>query len=459
VGSSTCRSWVTGWARSIAVVMFATTMLVACAENQNNQAADANAVPVAPAPAPEPTVRVETRPPESLALTPAPVEPPTVIIDDRPAVAVLLPLSGRVAQVGQAMLDAAQLAIFDLAPDDFEIQVHDTAGTPQGAAEAARAAIEGGARLIVGPLFGDGAIAAKPIATAARVPMLSFSNTKSVAGDGVWVLGLLPGQQVDRVIGHAAANGHSRLGLMVPSTAYGDIMIEEARQSALLHGMTVTRTARYDPAAADQSEVVKYFADYDARKAALGAERRRLQSVGGDIARSALSRMKGLDTFGDPPFDAVLMPEAGAALRGIAPLLPYFDIDTARIRLLGTAAWDEPGLGREPALVGAWYASPSPDLRAEFEVRYQDTFGRRPPVLAVLAYDAMALAIVQTAAGPTPDFSEAALTAPSGFAGLGGIFRLLPDGSNQRGLAVMEIGPDGSAVVAPAPASFADFGS
>ena len=50
------------------------------------------------------------------------------------------------------------------------------------------------------------------------------------------------------------------------------------------------------------------------------------------------------------------------------------------------------------------------------------------------------------------------LTQPSGFVGVNGIFRLLPDGSNERGLAVAEIRNGQAVVVDPAPRSFGGFG-
>ncbi|MEQ8194612.1 MAG: hypothetical protein RIB59_09005 [Rhodospirillales bacterium] len=134
--------------------------------------------------------------------------------------------------------------------------------------------------------------------------------------------------------------------------------------------------------------------------------------------------------------------------------------------MLGTGQWDEPGIGREPALVGGWYAAPPPDSRANFEAQYRQTYGELPPRLATLAYDATALATVlargtneggdaaETGIPGGPDFSFKALTTPSGFAGRDGIFRLLPDGLPERGLSVLQVGPRENKVISPAPDSF-----
>jgi hypothetical protein len=46
------------------------------------------------------------------------------------------------------------------------------------------------------------------------------------------------------------------------------------------------------------------------------------------------------------------------------------------------------------------------------------------------------------------------LTNPSGFAGIDGIFRFKPDGTNERGLAVMRVTPSGAQIISPTPRSF-----
>ena len=64
---------------------------------------------------------------------PAPAPGPQAI-----KVAVLLPLSGANADLGKAMLEAAQLALFTMGGDNLTLVPRDTSGTAQGAADAAQ---------------------------------------------------------------------------------------------------------------------------------------------------------------------------------------------------------------------------------------------------------------------------------------------------------------------------------
>ena len=383
---------------------------------------------------------------------------PEVTEIDAWRVALLVPLTGRGAAIGRALLDAAQLALFETAQDDLELLVFDTQGTVVGAEDAARLAVADGARLILGPLFGASAQAVRPVVEAAGISAVSFSNNRDIAGGGVYVFGFLPDQQVRRIISYAAGKGHVAIGALVPSSGFGELVLATARIAAEQHGAGITRATYYDPNDTELSSLIRRFADYDSRKSALSAQKRVLLQKTDQISRRALERLSGLETLGAPPFDSVLLPAGDPELRGLAPLLAFYDVDPARVRLLGTALWDEArGLGVEPAIVGGWYAAPSPKAWRLFEDKFERAFAKRPPRLASLGYDAMLLAVALTYGERGANYEPAALTDVSGFAGVDGIFRLLADGTNQRGLAVIEVEERGVQVIDPAPSSFADL--
>ena len=149
-----------------------------------------------------------------------------------------------------------------------------------------------------------------------------------------------------------------------------------------------------------------------------------------------------------------MVADGGKRLQSVAALLPFYDIDPKKVRMLGTGQWDVPGIGTEPALIGGWFAAPSPTARADFVAAYRETYGAAPPRLATLAYDAAALAAVLARGKDGPDFSARAITVPSGFWGRDGIFRFLPEGVAERGLAVMKVGRHGAEVISRAPESF-----
>ncbi|MBM3546395.1 MAG: penicillin-binding protein activator [Alphaproteobacteria bacterium] len=403
---------------------------------------------LAPAPALPPPVQTPPAPPPQVTLTP----PPGM---DLPVVAILLPLSGRDAALGQQMLEAAELALFDAADERFTLLPVDTGGTPGGAVSAAEKAIGQGARLILGPLFGAEAAAVGPIARAAGVNVITFSNDQSVAGDNVFVFGFLPRPQVERVIAYAASKGGSRrFAVLAPRGGFGDTVTDELQKAARANRAQVTRSETYDPGTTDIAPTLRRLADFERRSLALANEKKQYEGKTDEVSRQALRRLEGLQGQGDLGFDALLLPEGGDRLRTVAPLLTSYDVDPKNVRILGTVLWDDPTLANEPALRGAWFVAPPPEARADFEAAYEKTYQRRPPRLATLAYDLVALAAILAKLDARPDFSRQALTQATGFAGVDGLFRFLPDGRSERGYAVIEIGDRQRRVVDPAPESF-----
>jgi len=308
--------------------------------------------------------------------------------------------------------------------------------------------------MILGPLLSASTRAAGAIARAANVPVVAFSSDRSVAGGGTYTMGFLPSAEISRIVAYARAKGVRRFAALAPDNIYGETVVSALEAAVAANAATISRVQYYDPHATDFSPAVRALANYDARRHALLAQRKELEGNEDEVSRRALKRLEKLQTIGDLPFDALLLADGGKRLQAIAALLPFYDIDPAKVRMLGTGQWDIPGLGAEPALVGGWFAAPSPAARMDFETAYKEAYGRAPPRLATLAYDATALAMVLAQADKGANFSAAAITVPSGFWGRDGIFRFLPSGLAERGLAVMKVGRRGPEIISRAQETF-----
>jgi branched-chain amino acid transport system substrate-binding protein len=372
----------------------------------------------------------------------AEAEPPTLTIRAGVHVAILLPLSGRDALVGRALLDAAELAVFDFGDDKFVLDAYDT--ETKGAGAAAQQALADGARLILGPLFARAVPEVSAVAQAHNVNVVTFSNDRTIAAPGVFIMGVPPSEALTRSVAYARAQGVTRFAALLPSDPLGNRIAAALQDSAGKLDAEVTRIEYYDPGAADISGAIKRVADFDRRRAAFVSAQ----------PAAAQAKTGRNQSAGDVGYQALVMADGGQRLRTIAPLLPFYDIDPAQVHLIGTPAWEDQGLAAEPALVGAWFAAPDPAGRADFERKYREAYARSAPRIATLAYDATGLAAVLARLGSGPDFSAATLSSPSGFAGIDGIFRFSQDGVVERGLAVLQLDRHAITVVSPAPTSF-----
>ena len=382
--------------------------------------------------------------PEAISLT------PPKDIRNGVRVGLLLPLSGPRRDVGRALLDAAMLAMFDIADSDFVLVPVDTKSTPEGAAMAAAEVLAAEVKLVIGPVFSDAVqVAAAPIQKSG-LNMLVFSNDRAVAKAGVYLSGLLPETQVDRIVRYAAKRGLKRIAAILPQGPFGVRVSDALRETAAGRGMEVTRIREYGTTPKQIAQAVRGISDYDYRRAALLEQRAKLKGSEDEGSRRALARLGILETIGSVPFDALLVAASGDNLINVAAQLGNYDIDPKRTRILGTADWAEGNTGREPSLVGAWFATPPVDATADFTTKFGKIYGKAPPPLASSAYDLVSLAAILGAQEGGPRFDRKTLTSKTGFTGVGGLFRFLSSGLVERSLEIRKVQTRGTRVIDPA---------
>ncbi|MGA8380986.1 MAG: penicillin-binding protein activator [Stellaceae bacterium] len=401
---------------------------------------------------------IAPQPPYGQPLPPQTPPPPPPVAAGPAKVALLVPLSGPNAGLGQAILNAAQLALFETGGDRLTLVPRDTRGTPGGAADAARAALADGVSLILGPLLAAEVEAVTPIARDAHVDVIAFSTVTDLAGGNTFLMGFLPGQEVVREVAYARQRGIARFAALAPDTAYGHLMVDTLRQSVPSTDGRVAQVAFYGAGGGDASVAIQRLLP-----GSVGPPSPTAQGPTAPGSAAPGSVPPAPDQTAPAPatpanFDALLLPDGGDRLKAIARELVAAGLDTKAARLLGSGLWDVPDIGDEPALDGGWFAASPPDARRDFEQRYRATYGREPPRLASLGYDAAALAAVLARGQGGPPFSRDAILNPSGFTGVDGLFRFTPQGLVQRELAVLEVEPQGNVVVSPAPQNFRDLG-
>jgi branched-chain amino acid transport system substrate-binding protein len=362
-------------------------------------------------------------------------------------VAILLPLTGPRADVGQSMLQAAQLALAD--PSAPPLIPEDTGGTAAGASAAVRGALAQGAGLILGPLTAAETEAVAPAATASGVPVLAFTNTAAAARSGVWALGITPGQQVRRLLGYAQEQGRGTVAALLPESEFGHAMAQALIAAAGQRGLAPPEIRFHGAGMSAISGAARQIADYDRRWGPIQQQIKEARAQGTPEGRREAERLTRT-SIPPPPFDALLLGDTGDALAELASVLGYYYVGPPSVQIMGPALWAAPGSGAGQVR-GAWFAAPDPAARASFEQAFAARYGAPPPGTADLAFDAASIARALAAQGYAPG----ALINPDGFSGADGWFRLLPDGQVQRGLAILQVEPGGPRLVSPAPTSAA----
>lgn len=349
-----------------------------------------------------------------------PPQQPTAVGTGSIKVGLILPLSGagNAGVAAQSMRNAAELALVEFQSPNIQLLVKDDGSSPQGAQAAAQQAIDEGAEIILGPLFGVAVPGAAQPARGRNISVIAFSTDSSVAGRGVYLLSFLPESDVDRVVSYAVSTGKRSFAAMLPDNAYGNVVEGAFKQTAARRGVRTVAFERYS------------------------TDRAQMQVSARNVAQAL------------PQADALLLADDGEALAALTDALTGAGANLRNVQLLGTGLWDNPRVFSNPALQGGLFAAPDPAGYRSFAGRYRTKFGQEPVRTATLAYDSVALVAALAKTQGPQRFTPEVLQNPSGFAGIDGLFRFKADGTNDRGLAIMRVGTGGAQVAAAAPRSF-----
>jgi ABC-type branched-subunit amino acid transport system substrate-binding protein len=333
----------------------------------------------------------------------------------RSACCSALSASGNAAVAAQSMRNSAEMALAEFQNPNIQLLIKDDGGNAQGAAQGAQQALDEGAEIILGPLFAQSVPATAQVARAKGVSCIAFSTDSSVAGRGVYLLSFLPESDVNRIVEYSASIGKKSFAGLLPDNAYGNVVEAAFKQAVPRRGGRIVAFEKY----------------------------------GADRATPARTVAQALGQA-----DALLIADDGDSVVATADALTAAGANLRNIQLLGTGLWDNPRVFASPNLQGGLYAAPDPSGFRAFSGRYRTRYGGEPVRTATLAYDAVALVAALARTQGPQRFSADVLQSPSGFAGIDGLFRFRPDGSNERGLAVMRVGNGGGVPVAGSPKSF-----
>ncbi|AUJ63228.1 penicillin-binding protein activator [Aestuarium zhoushanense] len=322
--------------------------------------------------------------------------------------------------------NAARMAIADLQGVQIDLRVYNTGASPEQAATVATQAVNDGAKIILGPLYAEAANAAG-IAVADRgVNVLAFSNNSSIAGNNVFVLGPTFDNTANRLVSYAGTKGIQNFSIVHGDDLQGAVGRDAIANAVRSGGKTVGSVQSYPMT---QQGII---------------------SAAGPIANSI--RSSGSQAV-------FLTGGVNADLPLIATALPEQGIDPTVTQYIGLTRWDvTPQALALPGLQGGIFAMPDTQMISLFESRYAAAYGQNPHPLAGLAFDGIAAIGALLAQGNPEALSVAGLTQSQGFQGTQGVFRLLPNGTNQRALAIAQIQNNQVVILEPAPRSFAGLG-
>ena len=355
---------------------------------------------------------------------------------ERTKTAILLPLTGESAQLGNSFRNAILMAQLDRDTDEAtEVVFFDSKGTAMGARESYLEAKKADADVILGPVFSTEVSEISSMNPS--IPVISFTSDSSVLKEGIYSMALLLDQQVQHIVSFACQNGQEKIALLGPKNKTGSIVVqsfEKAIQSC--PNMRISHISMYEDKNPDLTGAVSKIAPplIDLKKNDLTEEEKEL------ALHPTAERIE---------FDALFVFEQGVRLQQLVSLLGYYDVTPNLVPFYGLATLRAQ---HNRDLIGAYFADLPQERLNLYKQNYQDAFSEKPIMVSALGYDGISLISYLS---KKDALNERGLLSEDGFFGINGRFKFNEDGTNARLLEMYQIrGKNRIVKVSPALQSF-----
>jgi ABC-type branched-subunit amino acid transport system substrate-binding protein/thioredoxin-like negative regulator of GroEL len=344
-------------------------------------------------------------------------------------VGIVLPLSGDLKGFADQALNAIALTLDLQGRGHIQVEVKDTKGEPDVAADAVEELGQKGAIAILGPLGVAEGLAAATRAQQLGIPIVSLSRAEGLTALGNYVFRDMPtsSSQAKAVADYAQKKlAVRRFAILQPDSPYGDEMAKYFWDAVDAGGAEVRayehyplRTTTFKPfvqrmvgRTPEELSERQEFAD-EAKKIA-------------DEIKDTYKRRKALALLKNQQapivdFDALFIPDAARTVRLVAPAVASEDVITAgcdvkelevvkkttrneqlrTVQLLGTSLWDSPDLVDERSgvaryvqcsiFIDTFYPQSERPATRKFVDDYNNAYHRNPSFLEAHAFDAAGL--------------------------------------------------------------------
>jgi len=350
------------------------------------------------------------------------------IIQKKVKIAALFPLSGKNKELGNAMLNSVMLSLFENDKNnDVELVVFDSSNIKKSMEEI----ISQNIKTVIGPIFSSDVDAIANEAQINQITILSFSNNQDLAGKkNIFLMGFLPEQQIERISSYVISANKENFAIISPSNQYGQ------KFSSILKDMVKRK---------DGNLISSEF--YSNSNKDLERAVSKVLSAYIVLPNSNYKKATNIQDSNKIYASVIAIPESGVTLSKIVGLINKHNTSEREIQIIGSSNWDDASTLNDQNLIGGWFPSSDPEKYRDFEKRYYQIYGRLPPRINGISYDA-GLAVIETiktsgkrslTAEDFINYQSSKNANKNGFVGVEGLFRFLPNGIVQRNFAILEI--------------------
>ncbi|MDR0484953.1 MAG: penicillin-binding protein activator [Alphaproteobacteria bacterium] len=357
-------------------------------------------------------------------------------------VAVLLPLSGKYANVGESLLNTIHLAYSQNPNKYIVLKVYDTQNDSFSAKDIAQKILDDNNKAVIGPILGNESLQIAKILEKQDIPVFTFSNDISIINQvsNLYTLSLIPIMEIESSIDYASNNLKSKnFAVLVPNNKYGEVMMAGIKQSLEDRNLNLVRAVSYPTTTARLTPYLKKLLP----KTELSKYEK--------ISRQLNDRVEVLDKDGNAitkipdanlDFDTLIIADFGPRVAVVASHLPSLGINPNSLKIIGLSNWDTPEISTNSLLQNAYFSTLNDFENTIFAKKYQEYYGKSPNLLDVAAYDSvitiMSLVYKDTDGNLVNNFTEDQITSIK-LTGFAGKFIISKDHTSRRNFTIRQI--------------------
>jgi ABC-type branched-subunit amino acid transport system substrate-binding protein/thioredoxin-like negative regulator of GroEL len=342
---------------------------------------------------------------------------------------IVLPLSGDLKGFADQALNGIALTIDLQNRGPIHVEIKDTRGEADSAADAVDELAQAGAIAILGPLGVSEGLAAATRAQQLGIPLVSLSRAEGLTALGDYIFRDMPtsSAQARAVAEYAQKKLNVKgFGILQPESPYGEEMTRYFWDTADANGVPIRAYEHYPRETTTfkpfiQSMVGRTAADLEERQQYTDELKKIIEEIKDPYKRrKAASALRNAQA---PivDFEALFIPDSARTVRLVAPAIAAEDVITAgcdtkelevvkkttkneqlrTVQLLGTSLWDSPELTDERSgvaryvqcsiFVDVFFANSERPATRKFVDDYGNSYHRAPGFLEAHAFDAAAL--------------------------------------------------------------------
>ena len=348
--------------------------------------------------------------------------------NDKIKIGVMLPLSGERSEIGHLILNAIEMAIFQTEENKLEFHIKDTEANPDKSREVLSELIDEGVKVVIGPLFSKSLAAIQSKVANNNINIFALTNNINLRNKGIWIFGVDPQAQTEKVLQYALEKGSKNIGALLPQNAYGLLLFDTITSFAQENLMKIDKIEFYDFSVESQRKA--------AQKLSKGFEEYKLYLDKINKKENEEEESKDIIVI-EKPLDIVFIAAAGQNLTVLSSQLQYNNVDPKIVQYLGISSWEDSSILSEPALEGGVFVTTSEMYQEKIKLIYKNSFSKEMPKIAMIAYDIVALLGSLNNLGSNIKTND--LVNDEGYIGLRGLFRLKKNGIVERAFQLKKI--------------------